>query len=241
MENANNRGALVNGAVRVLAVVGFIAVVIAGLWGSVSLARMVPGVFATLASAIVSITSIFIPAPEQEVATTTPEIANEEEPSALEASGTAPRTPGQETTDIEVFGVTGPAASDPNGTIDLAVRFIELGIVDKTTGSFTASSTPSRSMIGMRVAARFSVENVGTRTSDQWSFNAVLPTFPSHIYSSPTQQILGPGDRIEFTLGFDSFEEDNEGILVINVDPTNRINERNKDNNILRRTIIVSE
>lgn len=343
MENSNNRSALVNGAVRVLAIVGFIALIIGGLWGSVAVARAVPGAFSALASAIVSVTSVFVPADEtitlslpsstvqsgqsfvlswnhvrkstegvytlsaqcaNGVSFTTPTNAGVmtdvpcetsfaflnandsvvltaystdnrfadvvitieftpdgastptvsgsttltvENPAATgtttgtTSTGTTVRTPGTETTSVDVFGVTGPTASDPNGYIDLSVRLIEIGVVDKATGEFTASSTPSRSMIGVRVAARFAVENVGTRTSDQWTFNAVLPTFPSHIYSSPTQQALGPGDRIEFTLGFDSFEEDNEGTLVINVDPTQRINERNKDNNILRQIITVAK
>jgi len=339
MENSDNRSALVNGAVRVLAVVGFIAIIIGGLWGSVWVARAVPGAFSALASAIVSVTSVFVPADEaitlslpsatvqsgqsfvlswnharkstegvytlnvrcaDGVLFTTPtnagtftdvpcetsfDFLNANDSVVLTAysknnrladvvltveftpdgastatvsgsatltientaapgttsGGTTARTPGTETTSIDVFGVTGPAASDPNGYIDLSVRLIEVGLVDKATGKFTASSTPSRSIIGMRVAARFAVENKGTRTSDQWTFNAVLPTFPMHIYSSPTQAALGPGDRIEFTLGFDSFEEDNEGVLVINADPTRRINEPDKDNNILRQTITVAQ
>lgn len=337
MNEQNNR--LVAGAVRVLAIIGFIAVILIGVWGSLSLARGVPGAFSSLAAAIVSLTSVFVPAnetltvspPEGAVASgetflltfthnqrsadgsyafrfscadgvsfssatassgTTEKVACETsfeflnannsivltpvstksrfvdvpvvidftpegaaaptvsgsaivtiENSAVvgspAAGGTVPRTPGKETTTIDVIS-PGVSPSDPNGAADLAARFIELGVVDKDTGVFTASSTPSKSAIGKRVAARFAVENLGTKTSPQWTFNAVLPTFPAHIFSSPVQQALAPGDRIEFTLGFDSFEEDNEGILIVNVDPTGSINERNKDNNLLRSTITVT-
>ena len=157
-------------------------------------------------------------------------------------TNTTPRTAGPEKTDVKLITpINGSTPSNPNGFVDLRARLIEVGVVDKTTGEFTASSTPNTKMIGKRVAARFAVENIGTRTSDQWTFNAVLPTFPSHIYSSPTQPALGPNDRIEFTLGFDSFEEDGEGDLVVNVDPVNRINESNKENNVLRTTITVSK
>lgn len=339
MNEQNNR--LVAGAVRVLAIVGFIAVILIGVWGSLSLARGVPGAFSSLAAAIVSLTSVFVPAnetltvspPDGAVALgetflltfthnqrsvngsyafrfscadgvsfssaaasgTTEKVACETsfeflnannsivltpvstksrfvdvpvvidftpegaaaptvsgsaivtiENSAVAGSpaaggtGIVPRTPGKETTTIDVIS-PGVSPSDPNGVPDLAARFIELGVVDKDTGLFTASSTPSKSAIGKRVAARFAVENLGTKTSPQWTFNAVLPTFPSHIFSSPVQQALAPGDRIEFTLGFDSFEEDNEGILIVNVDPTDSINEPNKDNNIAKYTIKVTQ
>lgn len=338
MNEHNNR--LIAGAVRVLAIVGFIAIILIGVWGSLSLARGVPGAFSSLAAAIVSLTSVFVPA--NETLTVSPPagavasgetfvltFAHERKSaegsysfrfscadgvsfSGADASGTTekvacetsfrflnannsivltpvsttsrfidvpvvidftpegagaptvsgstivtiensaitgspattrpdavPRTPGKETTTIDIIS-PGVSPSDPNGVADLSARFIELGVVDKDTGVFTASSTPSKSAIGKRVATRFAVENLGTKTSPQWTFNAVLPTFPSHIYSSPVQQALAPGDRIEFTLGFDSFEEDNEGILIINVDPTGSINERNKDNNLLRQTVTVT-
>jgi len=339
----NNREKLVGVATRALAVVGFIAVIIGGLWGSVSVARAVPGAFEAIAAAIVSITSIFVPADEA-ITVSTPSLTvtsgesfvlsweharkstdgvytlryactdgvSFTSPTQTEAMAnvtcdtsfqflnannsvvltayseenrfvdvvvsiefipngastptvtgsttvtientdvtgsptsttgtTVPRTAGPETTTIDVLGSTGTVTTNnPNGFTDLSARLIEVGLVDKTTGEFTASSSPSVSVTNKRVAARFAVENLGTRTSDQWTFNAVLPTFPSHVYSSPTQPSLAPGDRIEFTLGFDSFEEDGEGVLVVNVDPVNRINESNKENNILRATITVNQ
>ncbi|XKT74434.1 MAG: CARDB domain-containing protein [Patescibacteria group bacterium UBA2163] len=343
-ENNRNQNGATRAVTRVFAVIGFIAIIPFGLWASVSVARAMPDAFSAIASALVSVTSVFVSADETitlsvpsltvqsgdsfvlswehtqkrtegrytlsygcvegvtvhrpttqnasaEFACNTPvEFLNANnsvvltvkstqnrfvdlpitlaftpqsagvptvtantlitiENSALTGSPTVtetstptrPTTPtrGEETTTIDVINTTGPAASDPNGFVDLSARLIEVGVVDKATGEFTASSTPSRSVIGKRVAARFAIENNGTKTSDQWTFNAVLPTYPSHIYSSPTQQILGPGDRIEFTLGFDSFEQDNEGVLIVNVDPTQRINESNKDNNILRAPITV--
>ena len=146
------------------------------------------------------------------------------------------RSPGTPTTTVRP--ISGNQVSNPNGFIDLAPHIIEVGLVDKSTGAFVATTTPNRSLFTHRVAVRFAVENLGTKTSDQWTFNAVLPTFPSHIFSSPAQQALGPGDRIEYTLSFDSFVDADEGVLTINVDPTSRVfNEPNKANNILKYTV----
>ena len=145
---------------------------------------------------------------------------------------TNPGTPGTPVT----IQIPTPRTSDPNGYADLTARVIEIGTVDKTTGVFTASTTPSRSE---RVAIRFAIENNGTKTSGQFAFNVVLPTLPSYTYFGQMQQELGPGDRIEYTLGFDSFVAANVGDVIINVDPTSSINERNKDNNIVKYTMVI--
>ena len=340
MEN-NSKGRFAETAVRILAVFGFVAIILIGLWGSVSVAKVIPGTFASLASAIVSLTSVFVPAnnaitisvpsltvndgeafalswthestqngsykfrydcvpgvsftsptrtgseaaifcntpfnflnatdsitvtafseenqltdvgvhidfiPEgstqaavtgsvtltvnnNEEQTTTPNTPN---------TNTGTRNPGTETS--STFPISGgQTASNPNGFVDLTVAVIAVGVVDKDTGTFTASSTPTRDSSQYRVAARFAVTNIGTKTSDQWNFNAVLPTFPSHIFTSPNQQALGPGDRIEFTIGFDSFDQDGVGDLVINIDPSGRMNESNKTNNILHYTITTNK
>ncbi len=328
-------------ATRALAIIGVIAVIGLGLWGVVAVAQRVPAVFGSLASAIVSLTSVFVPAASEEAivltapstvesgktinlswdhegksgegsytlryscvddvtvtsptpsgssvsvfcntpfnflnasnaVTITPTLAKDgsaivvvyvdytktgasapsvtgsatftlegkEDTAPTTPTPTTPRptnpTPGTPTSGLYPISGGGSGVSNPNGFVDLTVRVLEVGVVDKTTGAFTASSTPKRTLTTHRVAVRFAIENVGSKTSDQWSFNAVLPTYPSHIFSSPTQQALGPGDRIEFTIGFDSLADANEGILIINVDPSSRINEPNKVNNILRYTI----
>lgn len=335
----NARSRAMEMATRVFAVIGFVAIIGAGLWGTASVARGIPNAFSAIASAIVSLTSIFVPANEQitisipsltvlsgeefsiswehsnksvegsytfrydcangvsftsptasgapvtifcntpfnflnsaNAITLTPSstenrfidvtlhidftpngqstptvsgttlltIANERvtgspsvttPPTTTTPTNTTP-TAGPETSSIHVIP-TGGAVSSPNGAIDLSARVIAVGVVEKATGAFTASTTPNRALSTHRVAVKFAVENNGTRTSPQWTFNAVLPTFPSHVFSSPVQPALAPGDRIEFTLGFDSFVDKDEGTLVINVDPTSSVNEPNKTNNIL--------
>lgn len=327
-------------ATRVLAVVGFLAIIGFGLWGTATVARSVPNVLSTLGSVIVSLTSVFVPGGEESITVSAPvsvetgetfnltwrldgseskdglftfryscvsgvtfsspsvsgspvsvfcntpfnflnasdsitvtaqssntsnvsveliidftkngenkpsvsgstlltiaPSAPDETPSA--PSPSAPRSPGAPTTTVRP--ISGNQVSNPSGFIDLAPRIIEVGLVDKTSGAFAATTTPNRTLSTHRVAVRFAIENLGTKTSGQWTFNAVLPTFPSHIFSSPTQQALGPGDRIEYTLSFDSFVDADEGILTINIDPVSRINEPNKENNILKYTVVTTE
>ncbi len=357
--NTNQRQGVAGQGTRVLAILGFIAILGVGMWGSVQIARAVPNAFSAIAAAIVSITSIFVPADEI-ITVTTPSLSVESgkevtlswEHAEKSVAGsytfryncadgvyfTSPAVNGSQQTiycnvpfnfvnagdsivitpvseknrfiDIEVFvdftpngastaTVTGgtvltvvnekvssspttsnpttpvtpttpttpttpstptqpstptagnpstsvhvlgnvPVGSNPNGYVDLTARVIEVGIVDKTTGVFTASSTPSRIPFGARVAIRFAVENIGTKRAPQFSFNAVLPTLPSHIFSSPTiQQELNPGDRIEFTVGFDSFVDADSGEITLNIDPSGRIMEPNKENNIVKYTINV--
>ena len=344
MENStDSRQKLAGGATRALAVIGFVAVLIIGMWGSVQVARAVPGTLSAIAAAFVSVTQIFVPASEtitlsapslsvptgspltlsfthnkksvdgsytfryncvngvsfvsgqngatenifcntsfrfnntNNTLTVTPvstenrfvdvEVFVDFTPNGTNSSTvtgstvvtventtvatspttvtppiTTPKPPvtptrGSETkVTIPISGNT--QVNNPNGYVDLTARVIEIGTVDKATGAFVASTTPNRRD---RVAIRFAIENVGTKTSKEFTFNAVLPTLPPYTYFSPMQQSLNPGDRIEFTVGFDSFIDASQGEVIINVDPTGTVNERSKDNNIVKYTMYVTK
>lgn len=351
MTNNQTSGKAASVGLRVLAVLSFLVVLSVGMWGSVQIAKAVPTAFSTIAAAIASLTSVFIPANSAEevvvsasaltvpagtpvtvswqhvnkreegsytfrfncadgvhftsnaggqanamifcnipfnflndgnTLVVTPEssknrfvdatvfidftpngasaptltgsltltIVNEDLSTSpgtvspttpITPAPTTPVTPAPQPPKVTTFPpttVTAPV-SDPNGRVDLAVRVIEVGVVNKTTGVFTASSTPYRNSQEYRIAVRFTIENVGTKTSPNFSFNAVLPTLPSHIFSSPVQQNLNPGDRIEYTLAFDSFVDADEGVFKVNVDPTGSINEPNKENNLVTYTVKV--
>lgn len=150
------------------------------------------------------------------------------------------RTAGPSTTQTFPINASGTGGvSNPNGYVDLAVNVIQVGTVNNATGVFTASSTPSLAALagGNRIAVEFEIENDGTKTSPQFDFDAVLPTIPIDIFTSPEQPALAPGDRIDYTLGFDSFNSSGTGTFVVNADPTNSINESNKNNNIIHYTI----
>jgi hypothetical protein len=241
------RAQLISTLTRIAGIAGFIAIIGIGMWGSVAIARNTPGVFTSLASAVTSFTSIFIPAKHPAPAATVVEPATTPAVTApvttpipvstTPAPAPTPRTAGPATSNTYPLSGAITAASNPSGYVDLSVRVIEQGVVNKDTGAFTASSSPNRADPMTRVAVRFVVENIGTKTSPQFTFNAVLPTFPGDIFSSPTEQALGPGDRIEFTLGFDSIADSDSGTFTVNVDPAGSINEPNKSNNIVHYTV----
>lgn len=339
-----------DGIIRVFAVLGFVAVLAGGMWGSVKIAEVVPGAFSSLAAAFVSLTSVFVPANQTlplsapatiaagepftlswtnanknakgsytfrydcaenlyftspspsgqdanvycnvpfnflnannsitltpftaatagvpvtiyidftpngatrasvtgkatltvEPAATTTAPAATQTPSAPATPTTHTATPTAGTETTNTYLLNGPSAqpSNPNGYVDLKATIIGVGVVDKNSGAFFASSTPSLQEVAnsgqYRIAVRFAIENVGTKTSPQFTFNAVLPTLPSHIFTSQTQRELAPGDRIEYTLGFDSFDASGSGIFTVNADPSGSINEPDKTNNIVHYTI----
>lgn len=140
-----------------------------------------------------------------------------------------------------VYTVTNTArVSDPNGRVDLSVQILQTGALDPVTDVFTQTASIRR---GTKGAVRFQVTNLGTKSAENWNFNAVVPTFPMYIYSSDMQQVLGPGDSIEFTLGFDQADAvATKGILTVNIDPSGAIrNEISRDNNIARATFSIFE
>jgi subtilase family serine protease len=110
-------------------------------------------------------------------------------------------------------------------------------VVDRTTGAFYASPTPSRSQ---KIGVRFSVENLGTKTSPQFDFTAVLPTNPATTFQSPTVQGLLPGQKTEFVMGFEGYTMSGNS-LTITVDPLNRFTESNKSNNVAYYTITTTQ
>ena len=221
-----------NWVTNVLASIGLIAVLSFTVWGSVQLIKLSPSLYSTLSATVVDIKSIFIP----NTSDNTPNIEDKKETDGTTKKVTS--TEGKETESLTQFSGSSDTitVSDPNGFVDLSVQILETGTIDKTTNEFTATSSVSTYD---RVAVKFEVKNIGTKSSDNWTFNAVLPTYPLHIYHSKGQQILGPGDRIVFTIGFDSMENKEEGIVTINIDPTGSLNESLKTNNIVKTTISV--
>jgi len=125
--------------------------------------------------------------------------------------------------------VTERRASDPNGDVDLAIEILETGTLPSRGDNFTSTGrTLDRDERG---GVRFIVRNLGTKTAEDWTFEAELPTRPSFTYRSKSQPDLGPGDRIEFTLGFDRLSRDDEAEIAIEVDPRDNIDESSESNN----------
>jgi hypothetical protein len=330
-------------ALKALAVIGFVAILIFGVWGLIQVGRMFPSIMSAISSAAVSLSSIFVPAERLEIALPSGNIESGEpftiswthegkrkdgtytlsfdcrdglsmeapgangvyqrvfcntpfnltnETSSMKliaissqsrfldvplkltftrldtgevsaetataitvvndkVSGTATTTPPTQggtgggagvrpgTPSRNTYVITQAGrASDPNGRADLSVTILDTGIVD-SNNVYVKTGTISRQQKG---AVRFVIENLGSKTVESWNFSAVLPTLPMHIFSSPMQPALGPGDKIEYTLAFDQVDgAATQNTITINADPSNMIwNEATENNNIAKAVVVIT-
>lgn len=223
-------------AVNSLAIVGFVALLAVGIWGAVYSSRYVPNVVGKLGTAAVYVGSIFSPAEEASIATTTPTGPTTIDFGTGTATTTATTTPAtttpKRTTPAPTYRVV-RATTTPTyfGYADFAVSAMAIGYLNgDSTDSFMVSPTvPS----GKRPAVKFSVKNIGTNQSGTWDFSATLPTTSGSNYSSDAQRSLNPGDSVDFTLAFDRAEKGSDKAVVITVNKTRNVSEINFDNNSL--------
>ena len=206
-------------AVTVLAVIGFVALVGAGLSLAVYSTRFVPSVVSRVGSAAVYLGSVFhsddptLSVVSTPASTTIPFGGTTVETPVATTSATSPATKPVATTpaaptagvsknDSYQIGGAATQAAAPSGLPDLAVSIIATGyLTSASADTFAASSSVP---YGQRPAVHFVIKNAGTNWSGTWSFSASIPTSPAYTFHSPTQQSLAPGESIEYTLGFDS-------------------------------------
>jgi hypothetical protein len=91
--------------------------------------------------------------------------------------------------------VYGLPASNPNGFTDLAVTYIGSGVLVGNT--FQNKAVIDNDSTG---AIQFEVKNIGTKTSNTWTYTAKLPN--GETYTSPKQAALKPNERAVITIGF---------------------------------------
>jgi hypothetical protein len=89
------------------------------------------------------------------------------------------------------------------------------------------------------VAVRFTIKNVGTNVTGQWRWSASIPTESAFIYQSQPQQSLAPGDRIEYTLGFDQAIRGFERTISVSANFDRTVAESNPNNNSASAKITV--
>jgi hypothetical protein len=94
--------------------------------------------------------------------------------------------------------IYGIPVSNPNGFTDIAIRSFGIGSVDKNN-RFTASSVIDNDAKG---AIQFEIKNIGTKTSNTFTYTATLPN--GSEYTSPTQAALKPNERMIATIGFET-------------------------------------
>jgi hypothetical protein len=232
-----------------LAAVGFIALVVAGIWLAIYSTRFVPTVVNGVGGAAVYLGSIFVPSKEPPVLSVVPSEASTttipfdtEDSSATtnivaqqEPVPTIPAkprpvvtTPGEETRNT--YQISG-ATSTPSlsGLPDFIVSINASGYLATTsTDSFVATSTVPA---GTRPAVKFTIKNIGTNVSGQWRFSASIPTQSSYIYFSPFQQSLNPNDSIDYTLGFDRATAGSNKMISVTANFDRAVAESNPNNN----------
>jgi hypothetical protein len=124
------------------------------------------------------------------VATTTP--AKPDVPVATTTPVVKPVAPKPVYVQKPVYAIP---TSNPNGFTDLAVSFVGSGNLSGTT--FKNTAVIDNDETG---AIQFAVQNIGTKTSNEWTYTATLPN--GETYTSPKQVALKPNERAVITLGF---------------------------------------
>lgn len=246
------RQAVING----LAIVGFIALVVAGIWLAVYSTRFVPTVVNRIGAAAVYLGSVFTSAPDSTVsvvptpsASTTISFDTETTPPAsTTTTKTTPPKPaatvGTKTTSTYQVRVATTTVT-PYGLSDLFVTVDAIGyLTTASTDSFVVSPTVPDNE---RPAVKFTVKNIGTNWSGTWRFSVDIPLNRSLSASSFdtcesagsgvqrctsfVQQTLGPGDWIDYTLGFDRARTGSDQPITIIVNGDRTAIESNTNNN----------
>ncbi len=169
---------------------------------------------------------------------TPPETTTPTPPAKKPTEQTTPRQGASTSESFQIPRIDGSAQTAPRtltGKSDLSVKIMNVGYIDDATKGFVITNTVEKNNVS---AVMFAVENTGTNSSGSWDFAAILPTNPPYIFQSPTQRELLPGERIEFTMGFDRVKEGASSVEIkINIDPSQKISESNETNNSTIATI----
>ena len=164
----------------------------------------------------------------------------------VSASTTSAATPAQTTTPKPTTTKPTTTTTKPTTTYVPSGRTQNLYGVGDLAVQIT--SAPAHAQPGSRISLQFVVENIGTNTvAAGWMFNAVLPYQPIYVYPSAGQQMLYPGDKIVYTLGYDvvpstqfgyDYSYDYYGYggggqaqATIEIDPLNYVQEASEYNN----------
>ncbi|MCA9361122.1 hypothetical protein KC845_01040 [Candidatus Kaiserbacteria bacterium] len=132
-------------------------------------------------------------------------------------TGFNPTTP--EPTYIEEVIYSVPT-SDPNGKVDLQITYKAVGIQNGSV--FIPKSNIKTDEKG---AIQFEVKNIGTKTSENWFFEANLPS--GIVYKSDNQVALKPNERALFTLGFEGITKTGTESFGVKVNTKNDTNQNN--------------
>lgn len=224
--NTPARQAAMNG----LAVIGFIALIAAGVWLAVYSTRFVPTVVNRIGAAAVYLGSVLAPAPGPSLTVTPSPTASTTIPFdvATTTSGVATTTaPAVSKKRSGPYPTTGGAPA-LYGLPDLVVVMTAQGYLaaDNELNSFVASATVPA---GRQPAVQFSVENKGTNVSGPWQ----LTTDPQLASAAETQPSLAPGSRAGYVIYVDRTNRSTQDLTIV---VSENLQESNTNNNSVSLT-----
>jgi len=120
--------------------------------------------------------------------------------------------------------------SNPNGFVDLKATYLGVGELNSSNVFIPKTNIDNDT----RGAIKFSVTNIGTKTSDDWTYEVKLPN--GSTYESSEQNGLKPNETATIVLGFDTTETGSKTIIGdVQVD-----DDRNNANNDFTWSVTVT-
>ncbi len=236
-------------ALKSLAVIGFIALIIAGILLAIYTARFMPSITGAFESGTAYMSGILLPQPQKNkltvipqttvssdnaVATSTKKLSTKTVNKPTIANNTNKpiswRAEKKITNQLyPTGGQTVATTTSYYGLPDLATTITAVGYLTGTsTDNFIASNTiPAHA----QVAVKFRVINQGTNVTGRWSLEIHIPTELNSIYQSKMIQSLLPGQPEDFIVHFTNAIAGTNKKITVTVDPKNQIKESNKKNN----------
>ncbi len=120
--------------------------------------------------------------------------------------------------------------SNPNGFVDLKATYLGVGELS-SNNIFTPRATIDNDTRG---ALKFSVTNIGTKTSADWTYEVDMPN--GSTYESPKQVGLKPNETATIVLGFDTTDTGTKSIKG----DVKVANDRNTTNNDFSWSVTVT-
>lgn len=122
--------------------------------------------------------------------------------------------------------------SNPNGFTDLEITYLGVGAMEN--GTFVPDATLETNDAS---ALMFAVKNIGTKTSNDWTFSAKFPGEDEDNYTSKTQAPLFPSERAVMTIRFAT--NDSAGTETISARVMTR-NDTKTSNNSFSKSVKIS-
>lgn len=235
------RRAALNG----LAVAGFVALVVAGIWLAIYSARFVPAVVNGLGSAAVYLGSAFTPEnkpvlsviPNPTASTTIPfgntssSVPSVSTPVPAKLIQPIIGTPTNSVYPLGGISQTPVFSGLPDLIVSVTTGYVTVAGATSSLQHFVASSTVPA---GFNPAVHIIVKNIGTNVAGPWHLRAVIPTQSNYIKEwFESQPSINPGGNREYLMSFDYLAA-NKGagqMISVTANYDHLISESNSNNN----------